>query len=630
MLLLRPLVIFSQWIFALFVWGVIAVILTLGWFFLGLPDIDEALKSTRPPTITLVSQDGETFASKGHLYGSPVTLSKIPKALIQAVLATEDRRFFNHFGVDVLGILRAIWKNFQARGIVQGGSTLTQQVAKNLFLTPVRSIKRKAQELILALWLEYRFSKKQILTIYLNRVYLGAGTYGVNAASQKYFNKPVSEISTYQSALLAGLLKAPSRYNPYSSKKRSYQRTTQVLNNMVAAGYLTKEQSEIAKAGKKAHKLIKPTEQTEAYFADWVLPQVTSYVSARNRDLIISTTMNARLQRKVSLILKKTLHGQGIKKQIGNGAVIVMGLDGAVLAMVGGGNYGLSQFNRVTQARRQPGSAFKPIVFLSGLEAGLTPNTLMNDAPIDIGGWQPDNFDKKFRGKITLKEALKWSINSVAVRVAKKVGPNRIIETAKRLGIVSLLPADLSLALGTGEISLMELAAAYAPFANGGYGVLPFGIDEIKGSSGEVLYRRKGSGPGRVMTKKKVKQMKEMLSAVIESGTGRQARLQRPAGGKTGTSQNYRDAWFLGFTANQIAGVWLGNDNGASMKGVTGGSLPALVWKDVMVFANNGMPEKKLTISLQKEITRISDGSNNQFGKNIFKKMLDIFKPEKN
>ncbi len=582
-----------KWGMTFIVWGLIAGILTAGFFYADLPDVDDALAATRRPTVTLISSDGQVLAAKGDLYGVPVQLQDLPAALPNAVLATEDRRFYSHFGIDFIGVARAMWANIKARRVVQGGSTLTQQVAKNLFLTPERSIKRKVQELMLAFWLEYRFSKEQILTIYLNRVYLGAGTYGVDAAARKYFNRPASKISTYEAALIAGLLKAPSRYNPHASKKRAHDRTLQVLRNLVAAGYLNEIQAKKAEKGKRSA-LVTRTQRVGRHFADWVLGQVGSYVSAGDQDLTVITTLNASLQRKAERVLEAALSDEGKKRGAHNGAILVLGSRGAVRAMVGGRNYAASQFNRVTLAKRQPGSVFKPIVYLAGLEAGLKPSSTLVDGPIDIDGWRPKNFNGKYEGEMSLTRAMAKSVNTIAVRVAEKAGPKRIVQTARRLGISGKLPLDLSLALGTAEMTMLELTAAYGTFANGGYGVWPFGIEEIRSGNGDVVYKRQGAGAGRVIAPHYVNGMNRMLSEVVQTGTGKKARINRPAAGKTGTSQNYRDAWFIGYTADYVAGVWIGNDNGAPMKGLTGGGLPTKVWRDVMKAAHGGLASKPL------------------------------------
>jgi len=611
-----------KWTATGIVWGIIAGLLVGGWYFTDLPDIDTALEATRRPTVTLVSADGQVLAARGDLYGAPVQLRDLPPALPNAVLATEDRRFYHHFGIDLIGLARATWANMRAGRIVQGGSTLTQQVAKNLFLTPERSVKRKVQELMLALWLEYRFSKEQILTIYLNRVYLGAGTYGVDAAARKYFNRPATRLSTYQAAMLAGLLKAPSRYNPLASPDRAEARTAQVLQNLVEAGYLTAAQVSAAERG-KGRVLVPRSQRIARHFVDWVLDQVPSYVSGGDHDLTVITTLDADLQQRAERSLERGLAAEGRQRRAANGAVVVMDPTGAIRAMVGGRNYAASQFNRVTLARRQPGSAFKPLVYLAGLEAGLSPDTLMLDAPISIRGWAPKNFDDKYQGNMTLDVALARSVNTVAIRVAQKAGPERIVAIARRLGIRDDMKPDLSLALGTAETSLLDLTAAYGPFANGGFGVWPFGIQEIRDGRGKTLYRRTGAGPGRVVPARFIAPMNRMLAHVISDGTGRNARLDRPAAGKTGTSQNYRDAWFIGFTADFIAGVWIGNDDGTPMKGLTGGGLPARLWAQVMRAADGNRPPRPLadgtaTSGDNADDAESGSGKNTEFWNRLF------------
>jgi len=582
-----------KWTATFGVWSFIAVLLVCGWFFLTLPNIDKALESTRGPTITLLSSTGEVLATKGDLYGFPVQLSDVPDALPKAIIATEDRRFYSHFGIDPLGLLRAAWRNAWAGRIVQGGSTITQQVAKNLFLTPERSIKRKVQEAMLALWLEYRFSKEQLLTIYLNRVYLGAGTYGVDAAARKYFGISVGKISTYQSALIAGLLKAPSRYNPHSSKIRSHARTVQVLRNMVAAGYLTDAQAIVAKK-KKGQTVLATNKRVGRHFSDWVLSQVPSFVSAADRDLTVITTLDYKLQGKAENQVREAIKKNAKKLKVTEGAALVMDPTGKVLAMVGGTNYSVSQFNRVTQSLRQPGSVFKPFVYLAGMDVGLTPSSIMSDGPIDVAGWKPRNYKRTFEGKVKLIDAMARSINTVAVRVAEKAGVRRVIETAKRYGMTADFKADLGLALGTSEVTMLELTAGYASFANGGYGVWPYAIKEIHDNQGKVLYKRQGGGPGRIEPVEKIAAMNKMLAAVIERGTGKNARINHEAAGKSGTTQNYRDAWFIGYTADRVAAVWVGNDNGMVMNKVTGGGLPALMWRDLITSAHGDVPTRKL------------------------------------
>lgn len=583
----------AKWCATLMVWGLIGTLFVAGWIYTDLPDMEDSLAPSRRPTVWVLAADDKEIAAVGDLYGIPVRLADLPPALPQAVLATEDRRFYDHFGIDVIGLARAMVANVRAGRIVQGGSTITQQVAKNLFLSPERTYKRKLQELMLALWLENRFSKDQILELYLNRVYLGAGTYGVDAAARKYFGRPASSLNIWQSAMLAGLLKAPSRYNPHSNDERAEGRTKVVLANMVAAGYLTEAQTKKARATSGRGTALRPG-RTAPYFVDWVLDQVQDYVGARDRDLIVKTTLDPRAQAAAERALAGVLAKSGKARSIGDGAVLLMTPSGAVTAMVGGGNYTQSQFNRATQARRQPGSAFKPFVYLAGLKSGLKPDDLIDDAPIRIGNWQPSNFNGQFAGPTTVSDGLAKSVNTVAVRVAMKAGIGRVAETARGVGIDPGDKPDASIALGTVETTLLELVSAYAPFANGGNGALPYAIEEIRDGGGEILYKRAGSGPGAAIQPHLVGPMNRMLHKVITEGTGKAADFGRDAAGKTGTSQNYRDAWFIGYTADYIAGVWLGNDDGAPMKRVTGGGFPARIWRDVMAAAHEGLPSRGL------------------------------------
>ena len=568
------------------------MIAIFGWYALDLPDAEKALKSSRHPTITLLNSSGTVFATRGDIYGVPFQANELPTTLAQAVIATEDRRFYSHFGLDPFGIARAAWANIRAGRIVQGGSTLTQQAAKNLFLTPERSFKRKMQEVLLALWLERKFSKDQILTIYLNRVYLGAGTYGVDAAARKYFGKSAKRLLLYESALLAGLLKAPSRYNPQSNPRAAWRRTHQVLKNMVAAGYLSEKQAR--KTLQKRRPRFRPPTTDGRYFADWVLSQLGDYVYIGNRDLTVTTTLRTSLQRTAERHVAAGIARFAKKGNAQQGALVAIGRNGAVLALVGGRAHNESPFNRATQATRQPGSAFKPFVYLAALEAGMTPTSQVTDAPININGWKPRNFDGKYQGIITISQALAHSVNSAAARIAQSVGIKRVADTASRLGIPGQINLHPSLALGTHDVRLIDLTAAYTVFANGGYAIWPYGITEIRDHKGTILYQRESSRLHRVVASQHVGAMNRMLADVINNGTGRTAKLKRPAAGKTGTSQNYRDAWFIGYTADLVAGVWVGNDDGAPMKQVTGGGLPARIWKNFMGDAHRGLTVNNL------------------------------------
>lgn len=579
-----------KWAGAAAVWMVIAALGAGVWVSIGLPDLDEALKTERRPTVTIQAADGTEIYRAGDLVGEAVKLKDLPPHLMQAVLATEDRRFYSHFGIDPIGLGRAMVRNIRAGRVVEGGSTITQQLAKNLFLTPARTITRKLQEMVVALWLEWEFSKDQILTLYLNRVYLGAGTYGVDAAAHRFFQKPAARVNTYEAAVLAGLLKAPSRYNPVASPERAHARARTVLANMVAAGYLTETKAADAARGIQVAVVSAPTGNAR-HFVDWVLEAVSDYVTAGGRDLVVKTTLDLALQRQAETAMGRAfMAADRARMQAGEGALIALTPQGAVRAMVGGRDYGKSQFNRAVQAQRQPGSAFKPVVYLAALEAGMTPATPMVDKPVSLSGWQPSNFSGKYEGRMTLEYALANSVNTIAVQLAQQVGPAKIIDTARALGITTDLPRDAGLALGTGEVSLLELATAYAVLARAGMGVWPYAITEITGPDGAPLYQRQGSGPGRAVPAAPARTLTAMMTKVIDGGTGKHAAIGRPAAGKTGTSQNYRDAWFVGFTPQLVTAVWFGNDDGSPMKRVTGGGLPARTWAVFMGAAHQGLP----------------------------------------
>jgi len=564
----------------------------IGYFALTLPDTSQLGVSLRRPTVTILAEDGSTLANLGDLFGEPLTLKQMSPFLPQAVIATEDRRFYGHFGIDPIGLLRAAAVNLRARHVVQGGSTITQQLAKILFLTPERSLSRKIRETLLALWLERRFAKDQILEIYLNRVYLGAGTYGVDAAAHRYFGKSAAKLTLFESAVIAGLLKAPTRFSPANGRERAVARAGQVLENMVEARFISA--TDAAAAEKQGSTLAVVGRPGSRYFADWVADQIREFAGAGDRDVTIRTTLDPRLQAAAEAAIADILARSGPKNAVTQGALVALSPDGAVRAMVGGRDYGHSQFNRATQAQRQPGSAFKPFVYLAGLEAGLRPSDHFIDAPIRVGDWQPHNYTNRYQGDMTIAEGLAQSINTIAVQVAERAGIAKVIAAANRLGITSDLAKDASIALGTNEVNLLELVSAYAPFANGGIGVLAYGISEIRDSEGRTVYRRAGSGPGLVVAPELAGMMTDMLARVVDHGTGKAAALPRPVAGKTGTTQEYRDAWFIGYTADLVAGVWLGNDDNTPMNRVTGGSLPALAWRNFMLSATSGTLVKPL------------------------------------
>lgn len=579
----------AYWVLVLGVWCSIGVMGVIGYFALTLPPPEELAVPDRPANVMVVAADGTVLGNRGETGGEAVRLFELPPYLPQAVLAIEDRRFYSHFGIDPVGLARAAMTNFTAGGVVQGGSTITQQLAKNLFLKPERTIRRKVQEVLLAVWLEHKFSKDQILEMYLNRVYLGGGATGVEAAARTYYGKSAREVTVSEAATIAGLLKAPSKYAPTANPDLAEERAQTVLSTMVEAGYLTEDEAKLA--------LISPAEvkprtpgESAGYVADWIWEQVPSFIGEVREDVVVDTTIDMRMQQSAEAALVKVIDEQGKEKGVSEGAVVAMDTSGAVRAIVGGRNYVKSQFNRAVKAKRQPGSSFKTFVYLAAIEAGLTPDTMRNDLPVTFGNWSPGNYSNKFKGPVTLTEGLKDSINTVAVKLTAEVGVDKVIETAHRLGIRSDIPNNMSIALGTSEVTPLELVGAYVPFASGGYGVVSYVIRRIRTTDGKVLYERKGDGPGRVVSEEAVGAMNYMMKQTVANGTARRAGFNDwPAAGKTGTSQEYKNAWFIGYTAYLVAGVWLGNDDGSPTKKVTGGSLPATVWHEFMAEAHDGL-----------------------------------------
>ena len=560
----------------------------VGYYGHDLPDTEHLTGPETPLAITVLAADGSEIATVGEMWGELIPAEEMAPVLLQAVLAIEDRRFFTHGGIDAFGVIRAAWQNAVEGRVVAGGSTISQQVAKLVFLSPERSVKRKIQEAMLAFWLEREFTKQEILTIYLNRAYFGAGAYGVDAAARRYFGRSARDLDVAQAAMIAGLLKAPSRYSPANDLKLARKRAGVVVDAMVDADFLTESEGKAAKARARTLSVAPQSGPPAGYFVDWVREQVPGYVGRDHGALRVFTSLDPARQRAAQAALTEALAAAGKSRKIGQGALVALDENGAVRAMVGGRDYSKSVFNRATQARRQPGSAFKTVVYLAAIEAGLQPDDTIEDAPITVAGWSPRNYDGEYRGPVTVREGFARSINSVAVRVGLRAGVNRVRETARRLGIESTLPADASIVLGTGEVTLLELTSAYVALANGGARALPHGIVEIRNRAGDVLYRRAGSGAGRAADGAAVAAMHDLLGAAVAQGTGRAARLPQglgPAYGKTGTSQKFRDAWFVGWAGGLAAGVWLGNDDGSAMDEVTGGGYPAEIWRRFMVEA---------------------------------------------
>ena len=478
--------------------------------------------------------------------------------------------------------------------MVQGGSTLTQQLAKNLFLSPEKTATRKAQEAVLAIWLESKFSKDEILQLYLNRVYFGSGAYGIEQAAHIYYNKPATDLSIIEAAALAGVLKAPTNYNPSKKPEESIARAKLVISAMVQEKFITADDGQNA--------IDAPTSvvtgdyiPAKQYAVDWINDQLPLLVKNYDQSIVIETTIDPNIQNSAERSLRKRLSENGKKLNVSEGAVVVMDGSGAVTAMVGGRSYKKSQYNRATKAKRQPGSAFKPFVYLTAFENGYTPDSVEIDEPIQIGGWSPENYKQKYQGPVTLEKAFAESINSVAAKLALAVGPANVAATAERLGITSTLGHDASIALGTSEVTPLELTAAFVPFANGGTMVQPYVVRRITTRDGSVLYERKGDGLGRVVGDAELGNMNRIFRAVVREGTATKAQFgDFDIGGKTGTSQDYRDAWFVGFTPYMVTGVWMGNDDNSPTKNVTGGSLPAQVWRDIMEPAHAGFAPASL------------------------------------
>ena len=575
------------WSFVFGVWGLVALGGLTAYYASQLPPIDQLAVPKRPPDIQILGSDGSVIADRG---GAAVRLGDLPAYLPKAFVAIEDRRFYYHFGVDPVGLLRAVVNDVAGRGGMQGGSTLTQQLAKNLFLTQERTISRKIQEAILAIWLERKYSKDQILELYLNRVYFGDGAYGVQAAARKYFGVDAKDVTLSEAALLAGLMKSPTKLAPNHNLKGANERAAEVITAMAEQGYITQATAKVA--------LENPAEVVHTqgagsvnYAADYVMDALDDLVGAIDQDIVVTTTIDPRLQSAAERALTGVLDAKGAKYNVAQGALVALDPDGGVKALVGGRNYAQSQFNRAIAAKRQPGSSFKPFVYLAALEKGDRPDDVRQDAPINIKGWAPADFERHYLGSVTLTRALALSLNTVAVRLCLEVGPKTVVRVAHRLGILSDLSPNASIALGTSEATPLEMVSAYDAFANGGIGVRPYVIMTVRTANGRLLYRRHPYNYGRVIEPRYVAMMNAMMQQTLKIGTARKADLPGwQAAGKTGTTQDFRDAWFIGYTSHLDAGVWLGNDDGASMKRVTGGTLPVEIWSRFMREAHQGVP----------------------------------------
>jgi penicillin-binding protein 1A len=575
-------------------WGLIFGGIFFSHFLSSLPDVHNLMINGPSQDVTILDDRGRLIARRGLTQGAMVRVEDLPDYVPNAFIAIEDRRFRSHFGIDPIGLMRAAVQNMLNGHVVQGGSTLTQQLAKNLFLSPSRTFDRKIQEAMLALYLESRYSKNQILTLYLNRVYFGAGAFGIEAASEKFFGKHASELGLTEAAMLAGSVKAPARYNPLSDTDAGLQRAHVVLQAMQDAGFIDAGTRAMAQATRP--RIMRTTGTPgSGWFADWVMAHLNEQVGASSEPIIVETSFDLQTQTLAERAVAEGLAEEGGKFNASQAALVAMTPDGAVRAMVGGRDYGTSTFDRATDSQRQPGSAFKPFVYLTALEHGHTIDETVNDGPVDIHGWKPTDFEGHFKGEISLVEAFADSSNSVAAQLTAQVGPKEVARTARRLGISSPLADVPSLALGTSGVTPLELTGAYASFANGGNGVQPFGVISIHTRSGQVLYQHRPPASGAVMSSNDNMQMTRLMLAVTDHGTGKSARLQdRPTAGKTGTTQDFHDAWFVGFTADLVCGVWVGNDNNSPMAKATGGTLPAHLFHSFMSDAEQGLPVRPL------------------------------------
>ncbi len=581
------------WSIVLALWGTIALIGLVAWVGAHLPSIQSLEVPKRPPSIQIAGTDGRILAVRGDS-GVSAKLKELPAHVPQAFIAIEDRRFKSHFGVDPIGIARAAVANILHRGVSQGGSTITQQLAKNLFLTQDRTWTRKLQELVLALWLERKFTKDEILELYLNRVYFGAGAYGVEAAAQRYFGKHARHTTLSEAAMLAGLVRSPSRLAPTRNPNGAERRAQVVISAMADAGFIGDKEAKMAIL-QPAHALKQKTTGSINYVADWIMDVLDDLIGRVEDDIVVETTIDPALQLLAEQALSEELAMRGGKLGVEQGAVLSMSPDGAVRAMVGGKDYSESQFNRAVAAKRQPGSAFKPFVYLTALERGLTPDTVREDRPVVVRGWRPENYTREYYGPVTLTQALAMSLNTVAVRLTLEFGATAVTRTAHRLGIASKLEPNASIALGTSEVSVLEMATAFATFANNGMAITPHVVESIRGKDGKVRFQRRPQSLGQVVEPRYVAMMNAMMQETLLTGTGRKADLAgRPAAGKTGTSQDFRDGWFVGYTAQLVTAVWLGNDDSSPTKKMTGGGLPSEIWARFMKKAHRNVPVASL------------------------------------
>jgi penicillin-binding protein 1A len=558
--------------------------------------------------VTFLDRYGNEVGSRGIKHNDAIPLEEYPDHLIKATIATEDRRFYDHFGIDIAGTFRAMVSNAKAGGVVQGGSSLSQQLAKNLFLSNERTIERKVKEAFLAMWLEAHLTKNEILKLYLDRAYMGGGTFGVDAAAQFYFNKSARDVNLAEAAMLAGLFKAPTKFAPHINLPAARGRANVVLDNLVEAGFMTEGQVFGARRN-PATVVDRRDERSPNYYLDYAFDEMKKLVdtfpkSMTERVFIVRTGLDTNLQRVAEDAVENSLRQFGQDYHARQAGVVVVDLDGAVRAMVGGRDYGVSQFNRATDALRQPGSSFKPYVYATALENGFKPSSIVVDAPICLGNWCPQNYGRSYAGSVTVLTAITKSINTIPIRLSlalgngnAKAGRAKIVKTARDMGIRTPLIDTPSLPIGAGEVTILDHVGAYATFPREGRMVPPHAILEVRTGTGETVWRfdRDGPKPKQVIPVSVARDMNMMMNSVVENGTARRARLNGvQVAGKTGTTNGYRDAWFVGYTGNYVCGVWFGNDDYAPMNRMTGGSLPAMTWHAIMEYAHQGIEIKTI------------------------------------
>lgn len=565
------------------------------WALQGLP-LDRPMNTPEQPALLLEAANGEPLGRVGPFRAAPTPLQDFSPTLIKAVVSTEDRRFFQHFGIDPLGILRAFHRNMEAGGIEEGGSTITQQLVKVRYGEKERTYARKMREALVALWLETHLSKQEILTRYLNTVYLGAGAYGMAAASRLFFDKKPADLTLAECAMLAGLIKAPSQFNPLSHLDAARTRAATVLDTMVANGMLDAQAASDAKAHPATPNLTPQLTPATSWFTDWLATQAGTIAGGRTDAVRVRTTLRPDLQRLAQMALDQVLATEGRKMGASQGALVAMRPDGAVLAMVGGRDYGASQFNRAVDALRQPGSSFKLFVYLTALRKGYSPSDTVNARAVNIRGWEPENYGGAHYGRLSLAEAFAHSVNTAAVHLAIDVGLKQVIGTARDLGITTPISATPSLALGAYGVNLLEMTGAFAAVQAGRFPIKPWGAAAVGGPDGGPLQPKTPPAPTGTLDPYQ-QPMIELLRDVVEHGTGRAAALDGFAAGKTGTSQDFRDAWFIGFNEQLIVGVWVGNDDNSPMRHVTGGSLPAAIWKQFMTAATPLVGQENATVA---------------------------------